>query len=221
MMSNIQQKDKRIYDISVLLGVESVDHPAATPYSSETAQAAIGGDIFQISTVTMTLHHGTHVDAPSHLAAYPKTIDQYALEDFILPALVVSIKDKKAVRREELEGLDIKQGDAILFKTANSTSGKASSGILYDKGIVYISVEAAEFCAQKKVKMVGIDYIGPENPEGKPGGPVHHVLLGKDILVLESLNLKDVPPGRYTLFCLPLKIKDCEASPVRAILIGD
>jgi arylformamidase len=217
----MQQKGKPIYDISVVLGAESVDHPASTKYSSETAQVAIGDDIFQISTLTMTVHHGTHVDAPSHLAAYKKTIDQYALEDFILPALVVSIKDKQAVKREELENLDINPGDAILFKTANSTSGKATSGEFQKGGIVYISVEAAEFCAQKKVKMVGIDYIGPENPEGEPGGPVHHALLGKDILVLESLNLKDVPPGRYTLFCLPLKIKDCEASPVRAILVGE
>jgi arylformamidase len=217
----MQKKGKPIYDISVVLGAESVDHPASTKFSSEKAQVAIGDDIFQISTLTMTVHHGTHVDAPSHLAAYPKTIDKYALEDFILPALVVSIKDKKAVKREELENIDIKQGDAILFKTANSTSGKALSGVFHDKGIVYISVEAAEFCAQKKVKMVGIDYLGPENPEGEPGGPVHHALLGKDILVLEGLNLKDVPPGRYTLFCLPLKIKDCEASPVRAILVGD
>jgi arylformamidase len=220
-MSSYQKEGKQIYDISVLLGVESVDLPVVTPYSTEKVQAALGDDIFQISTVTMTLHHGTHVDAPSHLVAYPKTIDQYALEDFILPALVVSIKDKKAVRREELECLDIKQGDAVLFETANSTSGKASSGILYDKGIIYISVEAAEFCAQKKVKMVGIDYMGPENLEGDRGGPVHHALLGKDILVLEGINLQNVPPGRYTLFCLPLKVKDCEASPVRAILIKD
>lgn len=220
-MSSRQRKYEQIYDISVLLGVESVDHPAAIPYSSEMAQVAIGDDIFQISSLTMTVHHGTHVDAPSHLAAYPKTIDQYALEDFILPALVVSIKDKKSVRREELEGLDINQGDAILFKTANSTSGKAASGVLHNKGIVYISVEAAEFCAQKKVNLVGIDYIGPENTEGKPGGPVHHALLGKDILILEGINLKDVPAGRYTLFCLPLKIKDCEASPTRAILIDN
>jgi len=217
----MQRKGKPIYDISVVLGDESVDYPGTTPYSSEISQVAIGDDIFQISTLTMTVHHGTHVDAPSHLAAYKKTIDQYALEDFMLPALVVSIKDKQAVRREELEVLDIKQGEAILFKTANSTNGKALSGVFHDKGIVYISVEAAEFCAQKKVKMVGIDYIGPENPEGEPGGPVHHALLGKDILVLEGINLKDVPPGRYTLLCLPLKIKDCEASPVRAILIGE
>ena len=220
-MSGSQRKYKQIYDISVVLGDESVDYPGTTPYSSEMSQISIGDDIFQVSSLTMTVHHGTHVDAPSHLAVYPKTIDKYALEDFVLPALVVSIKDKKSVRREELVNLDINPGDAILFKTANSTSGKATSGELHKGGIVYISVEAAEFCAQKKVKMVGIDYIGPENPEGEPGGPVHHALFGKDILVLEGINLKDVPSGRYTLFCLPLKIKDCEASPVRAILIGN
>jgi kynurenine formamidase len=70
----MQHKGKPIYDISVVLGVESVDHPAGTKYSSETAQVAIGGDIFQISTLTMTVHHGTHVDAPSHLAAYKKRL---------------------------------------------------------------------------------------------------------------------------------------------------
>jgi arylformamidase len=67
--------------------------------------------------------------------------------------------------------------------------------------------------------MVGIDYITIER-YGDEAFPSHHTILGKGIPVLEGLDLKEVPPGRYTLICLPLKIKGAEASPVRAILVS-
>ena len=47
-----------------------------------------------------------------------------------------------------------------------------------------------------------------------------YIVLGNNMLILEGINLKDVPEGRYTLFCLPLKIKGGEASPVRAVLVN-
>jgi arylformamidase len=81
-----------------------------------------------------------------------------------------------------------------------------------------MSPEAADFCVEKKVSLVGIDY-GTIDRYGAQDFPAHHKLLGNDILILEGINLKEVPPGRYTLFCPPLKIKGAEGSPARAILI--
>jgi len=78
--------------------------------------------------------------------------------------------------------------------------------------------EAADFCVEKKVSLVGIDYTTPDRYSDEDF-PVHYKLLGNGILVLESINLKEVPPGRYTLFCLPLKIKGADGAPVRAILV--
>jgi arylformamidase len=81
-----------------------------------------------------------------------------------------------------------------------------------------LAPEAAEYCVEKGVKLVGIDYITIEK-HGDDEFPSHKTILGNDIFILEGINLAEVPPGRYTLFCLPLKINGAEASPVRAILV--
>ena len=37
------------------------------------------------------------------------------------------------------------------------------------------------------------------------GAPAHHVLLGAGTIIIEGLNLRDVEPGIYEMFCLPLR----------------
>ncbi len=135
---------------------------------------------------------------------------------FRLPARVVNIEDKESILLAELENLDLETGNALLFKTNNSIGGRCRNA-LFSEGYVYLSPEAVDFCVEKKVSLVGIDYITIE-AHGDEAFPAHRKLLGNNILVLEGINLKEVPAGTYTLLCLPLKIKGGEASPVRAIL---
>jgi len=206
-----------IYDISVLLGAESIDYPGSLPYSRELIETTKDSAICELSKLVMSAHSGTHMDAPAHFIPNGKHIDEYPVQRFILPAQVVNIEDKEAIRPSELENLDIKPGDALLFKTDNSMSGRCASGV-FSESFVYLSPEAADFCVEKKVSLVGIDY-GTVDRYGDKDFPVHWKLLGNNILILESISLKEVPPGRYTLFCPPLKIKGAEGSPARAILI--
>jgi arylformamidase len=204
-----------IYDISVWLGAESIDYAGTTPYSREMTMKDIG--ILELSKLVMSTHSGTHLDFPAHFIPGGKHIDEYPVQKFILPAQVVGIKDKEAIRPSELENLDIKPGDALLFKTDNSVSGRCVSGV-FCESFVYMSPEAADFCVDKKVSLVGIDY-GSVDRYGDEDFPAHHKLLGNGILILESINLEEVPPGRYTLFCPPLKVKGAEGAPARAIVI--
>ena len=76
----------------------------------------------------------------------------------------------------------------------------------------------ADFCVEQKVGLVGFDYTTVDK-YSQDYFPVHQKLLGNDILILEAVNLKDVPPGRYTLFCSPLKLKGAEGAPARAVLV--
>jgi arylformamidase len=208
---------KQIYDISVLLGVESINYPMDTPYQREILQTIASGDICDVSRLTMSPHAGAHLDAPSHFIANGRTIDAYQPEEFILPAQVVEIHDPEAVRAAELKLLTVNRGDALLFKTANSRTGINVNGIFSGK-FVYIAPDAAEFCVERGISLVGIDYLSVER-YGDETFATHKTLLGNDTLVLESINLAAVPPGRYTLLCLPLRISGAEASPVRAILL--
>jgi len=209
---------RRAYDISVALGEESIDYPGDTPYSRELIRTLKDGDNCNLSRLTMSPHSGTHIDFPAHFISGGKTVDQYSVADFILSANVVEIKDKEAIRPHELENPLIEPGDALLFKTENSRQGWCRSGVFLEN-FVHMAPEAADFCIEKRVALAGIDYITIEQ-YGDNGFPVHHKLLGNNSLILEGIDLLEVPPGRYTLICLPLKIKACEASPVRAILLG-
>lgn len=209
---------KTIYDISVLLGEESIDYPGDTPFSRELIETINGSGIFELSKLEMSAHSGTHIDTPAHFIPNGKTLDSYPVQNFILPARVVNIEDKQAIRPAELKNLDIAPGDSILFKTGNSTTGRCKNG-KFSESFVYLTLEAAEFCVEKKVSLVGIDYITIEK-YGNESFPAHRKILGSGILILEGLNLGAVPPGNYTLMCLPLRIKGSEASPVRAVLCG-
>ena len=173
-------------------------------------------EICNIAKLMMSSHSGTHIDTPAHFIPDGKNLDEYPLEQWILPAQVVNIEDREAVRPIELNNLDIAPGEALLFRTYNSTSGKVASGV-YSEDFVYVSPEAAEFCVEKKVSLVGIDY-GTIEKHGDMDYPTHHKLLGNGIRILEGINLKEVPSGRYTLFCLPLRIKGAEGAPARAML---
>jgi len=206
-----------VYDISVSLGEESIDYPGTTPYSREVVMKKEDGEAYNISKLVMSTHSGTHVDTPLHYIDGGKNLDEFPIERWILPAHVVDVNDKEAVRPSELEGLSIKPGDALLFKTDNSISGRSASGI-FSYNFVYISPEAADFCVARKVSLVGIDYNTCDK-DSDLSFPVHYKLLGNDILILESINLKGVSAGKYTLICLPLKIKGGEGAPVRAILV--
>jgi len=208
-----------IYDISVLLGEEAIDYPGDPPFRREMLYALRNGDAADVSRLSMSAHAGAHLDTPSHFFDRPEcAIDRYPAQEFILPAMVWQIKDPETIRPLELESLDILRGDALLFKTANSLGGRCKSGV-FAEDFVELSPEGADFCLEKGVKLVGIDYISVER-HGDGTYPVHRKLLGNDIFILEGINLAAVPPGRYTLICLPLKIKGGEASPVRAVLLG-
>ena len=207
----------KVYDISVILGEESIDFPDDTPFSREFALTIEESGICNVSKLTMSAHAGTHLDTPLHFIPNAKKLEDYNPEDFILPAQVVHIEDRESIKPSHLRGLDIGPGDAILFKTDNCVSGKLTSGI-FSEDFVYLSSEAADVCLEKKLGLVGIDYV-TIGKFGEELVDVHQKLLGDGILILEGINLKDVQPGSYTLICLPLKIKDSEGSPVRAVLV--
>jgi arylformamidase len=209
---------RNVHDISVILGEESIDYQGDTQYSRDLIATIKDAGIFDLSKLTLSSHSGTHIDAPAHFIQDGRTIDQFPVETFIIPALVLEIKDKEAIRSDELEGLEIKAGEALLLKTENSRQGISRSG-LFSKEFVYLSIDAAEFCVGKQVGLIGIDYITVEQ-YGQDAFPVHRKLLGNNILILEGIDLSEVDAGRYTLICLPLKIKNCEASSVRAILVA-
>ncbi len=208
----------KFHDISVSLGGESINFPGDTPYRRKRVHRLERWDDCNLSEITMSAHAGTHMDAPSHFLPDGQTIDHIPVEKCLLPALVVHVLEGVSIGPSDLQGVDVRSGDAILFKTRNSTQGLVTKGV-FDEDFVYLSEKGADWCLQKRVGMVGIDYISVEKYEALEA-PVHRKILRGGIPILEGINLRDVPEGRYTLYAFPLKIKDGEGAPVRAVLMG-
>lgn len=164
------------------------------------------------SEITMNLHTGTHVDYPLHMIENGKTSDYEVLEKLITPVKVYDLTIlKDHIDLETVNKLDIEENDFILFKTKNSFSEE----FLFD--FVYLDKEAAAYLADKKIKGVGTDGLGIERAQANH--PTHKAILGKDMVIIEGLRLKDVPQGTYQMYCLPLKITGVEANPARVILM--
>ncbi len=208
---------RRVHDISIRLGKESVAWPGDPPYERDLISAIARGDASDVSRITMTTHVGTHLDTPAHFIGGGRDLDSYPAADFILPAVVVDAGDAGTIGAKLVKDSTPPAGGAILFRTANSTSGRIASGEFFRDG-VHLSAEAARMCVDCGVRLVGIDYFTID-AFGSRSFPVHMCLMSAGVLILETVNLRDVAPGGYTLICLPLRLAGTEASPVRAVLL--
>jgi arylformamidase len=175
------------------------------------------GDPVTMSQININSHNGTHIDAPFHFMAEGTTIDMMPLETGIGPARVIEIKDPVSIKPEELESCDIKEGQRILFKTRNSSYAYNTTDFVDD--YVYLTNEVAYYLKDKKVRLVGIDYVTVGNQKDLDNIKiVHETLLGNGIYIIEMLNLDGVAPGNYEMICLPLRMEKGDAGPCRAII---
>lgn len=172
------------------------------------------GDRADVSKLMLGLHTGTHVDAPRHFLAGKPGVDELPLEALCGPAQVVAILDERAVTVRELERLEVAAAPRLLFKTRNGKDGDDR----FHPDYVYITPDAAAWMVRHRVLLAGID--GPSVEQFDSAEPAtHRTLLTAGIVIVENLDLRYAAPGRYHLTCLPLKVKDGDGAPCRAVLI--
>jgi arylformamidase len=202
-------------DISVPIRPGMHEWPGDDPFRLVPVAAIEQGDAYAVSRATMTWHVGTHMDAPAHMLGGAPTIDGVPLDTCIGPARVIAIRHRSLVTRAELERHTIRAGERLLFKTRNSsTAWKAEA---FSRDFVALAPDAAAYLASRRVRLVAIDYLSID-PFEAADMPAHKCLLGNGIAVVEGVCLAGVPPGRYQLVCLPLRIAGGDGSPVRAAI---
>jgi len=169
------------------------------------------------SMFTLDTHTGTHIDAPSHFLDAGDTVEKIPIDTFIGPALVLDLTSvSESITRADLEQYELPLGGRILLKTRNSYKQAQDR---FDYGFVYLDRSAAAYLVEKKIKLIGIDYLGLER--NQPENDTHRLLLGNGISILEGIRLQQAEAGDYTLLCLPLAVQGLEAAPARAVLIKD
>ena len=204
-------------DISYPIDNDIAIYPGNPAFDLERVQDIDCGDSVRISMITMGSHTGTHIDAPSHFIENGENLDTIPLERMNGKATVVDATNISDIDVELLQSIDIDRDSILLFKTNNSVVWECDR-VLND--YVTLTYEAADYLAEKKIKLVGIDYLTVERPRSKriDGYSVHRSLLRNGILICEALKLKDISAGEYEFICLPLKIKGVDGCPTRCAL---
>jgi arylformamidase len=202
-------------DISVPLRSRMAHWPGDAPLYLDQVSDMARGDAANVSTISMSVHTGTHMDAPRHFVADGPGIDTMPLNATVGTARVIEIQDEDTITAEELERHTIVRGDRLLFKTRNSERCWKSRCFL--KQFVHIRADAAQYLASHRVRCVGVDYLSVGGYQ-TDGVETHQILLGAGIWLIEGLDLSGVEPGRYELVCLPLKIEGGDGAPARAIV---
>ncbi len=209
----------KAFDISMELSEKMVVYPGDRKFSKKQVLNLKNGDLVNLSEICMNVHTGTHLDSPIHYIHNSDSISDINLNRFFGSAQVfdfTSIELGTGITEVDLRSLNIKKDDIVLFKTKNSELMMKNTTFREDS--VYLTQEGAFYLVSKNIKSVGIDYlsIGKYNDDKE----THLALLENNVLIYEGLQLKDIVPGEY-LFCgFPLKIKDCEGAPVRAVLLS-
>lgn len=205
---------KKYYDISVSISPQLPVWPDTQPIEFQRTLDLDQGDIANDTTICMSVHTGTHVDASLHFVSFGRTVDELPLDTLIGVATVLDVGEIEVITADFLESLRLPNNlKRILFKTKNSRLWNSST---FETNFVALSFDAAEWLVNQGVILVGIDYLSIQRFYDGP--ETHIVLLQSDVVIIEGLNLSDVPTGNYELICLPIKLKGLEGAPSRVIL---
>ncbi len=205
-----------MWDVTVTIDSTVPTYLGDPSFKRRVVQAIADGKPADVSLMTLSAHVGTHVDAPSHLIPGGKTVDDLDLTVMVGLARVVEFDAQGAITAEFLEGIDsLATDERILFKTRNSSLWEKR---VFAEDYVGLRVDAADWLIANGVRLVGIDYLSIDAP-GDANLPVHRAFLANDVVVVESLDLSQVPEGHYQLVCLPMKVGGSEGAPARVILL--
>ena len=203
----------RYYDISLNLSVETVRWATSPPFEFVERRRMSRGDSNNSSALSMSVHSGTHVDAPFHFVPNGSAIDSLPLEIFCGPALVHAVDADRHITLEHVNAIDLRGESRILFKTRNSQLLKKSA---YERDFVAFSVEAARALVARGVRLVGLDYLSVAHEDAQI--PVHRAFLDHGVVLLEGVDLSEIAPGRYELICFPIRLHGADGAPCRAVL---
>ena len=203
----------KVYDISLNLSSDTVRWVVAPPLEVHERRRMSRGDDANASALTVSVHAGTHVDAPFHFLPDGAGIDALPLDRFIGPALVHQVDADRYITEAHVNALPLDGVTRVLFKTRNSELLKRRD---YEPNFVAFSVEAARALVARGVELVGLDYLSVAHADEQV--PVHRAFLDHGVILLEGVDLSEIAPGPYELICFPLRLRGLDGAPCRAVL---
>lgn len=208
-----------IYDVTVPLHNGLPTWPGDPGVEITDWRSLAKGDGANVSLLHFGAHSATHVDAPAHFIEDARKVESLPLDALIGEAEVVEVPEDVLVIDEQFVAAKCAAGtQRFLFKTRNSAFWSEPNPTFHTD-FTYLDLNAATKLVQQGLKLVGIDYLSIEK-YGQANHETHLALLSHGVVILEGVNLSDVPAGRYELICLPLRVQSHlgDGGPARVIL---
>lgn len=213
----------KVIDLTHIISEDMPVYPGTEPPKLQVANT-LEVDGFKETLMTMFSHTGTHMDPPAHIYADGKTLDAMDISCFVGKAAVVDatdltedncLIDMSYINRNRRV---IDEAEFVLFNTGWNkkwgTEGYFGKFPVADREVV-------DYLVSSKKKGFGVDVISIE-PIADEDLPMHHVILKNDMVIIENLmNLELLGDNIFTFCALPLRYKDADGSPIRAIALLD
>jgi arylformamidase len=202
-----------VVDLTIPLAVGMAYHPAhhgpgLEPYARHPEHG------FRATTITLSSHLGTHVDAPSHFVADGATLEAVRLDDLVGPAELVRLE---TTPRQELTPADVPDTGATRLLLHTGWAEQATGEQRYFTEYPSIGPALARELVRRGVRLVGLDSPSVDYDPGE----THHILLGAGVVIVENLVALERLPDRVDLVVLPLPIVGGDGCPARAIASFD
>jgi kynurenine formamidase len=209
---------KRLIDLSFAL-YDKAPTFWPDPKTAITQHLKIENLKYNITQLVISTHLGTHLDAPRHFFDEGLPVDQLDLTRGFGPAWVLDFSDKGPngrVSADELSRYEarITEGARIIIRFGWDTVFPEER---YFSECPGLTPEACAYLAERRIACLALDV---PTVAGSSYVESHHSLLGAEVLIVEALaNLDMLTSERIFFAALPIKIKDCDGAPCRAIAI--
>ncbi len=205
----------RLRDISVSVSPDTPEWPGDTKWSCGWTARIPDGSSVNLSSVTSSLHVGTHADAPLHVRDGWPGSHELPLEVFHGPATVIDVREFSG--EVEIDRLMPLLASDWPVRLLLRTGASVATGE-FPAEWVTLSESCVRILMGEGLRLLGVDSPSVDTRESKSLA-VHKTLFAGNAFILENLDLRRTPAGNYDLIAFPLSLMALDAAPVRAVLV--
>jgi len=211
----------KIIDLTYTINDDMITYP--TPWHPKVSVERLGKieDVGRNTRkISLGTHTGTHIDAPLHFVKDGKSIEKIPIDKIVGKVTIVDfsyLEKNQAIEKENLEKINITKKMIFRFGW-----GKYWNKMEFYENHPFFTEDAANYLVSQGVELLGYDTPSPDSskPISDIDSPIHKILLGNEIVLLEYLaNLDNLDNlENWNLVVAPMKIEGSDGSPSRVFL---
>lgn len=202
-----------IIDITIPVQNGMAVWPGDTPYHFGLNRKMSEGAAVNLGSMEMSVHTGTHADAPFHFLPDGISIAEIDPAVYIGSAQVIDLTGKTSITVRDIELSGKIVAPRLLIKTGAWTDHSR-----FPNSIPVMDADVPDYLRGQRIILLGLDVPSVDTLDSKDLSN-HHALYRCGISILESLDLRNAAAREYELIALPLKLIGADGAPVRAVLI--